>query len=374
MAVNVWGGGRTRSYQDFRALKRFPGLDGLRAISVLLVAAFHANARRSHVDWLSGWSGVTVFFVLSGFLITSLGLREEDNRGNLGVRAFYIRRVFRILPLYYLVLGIYVVLVFGFNIAGHRDELRHALPFYLTFRNEYAGVGTFVHSWSLGVEEKFYFVWPLLAFVVLRGRHNLRIAAAVIAAIAVLVGTQSLRYNGYLLPYGAILVGCVFALLLHNETTFRLLRWLGHPLVATALGVGWLVAHIALHEVARDRTYLFYPLAVAAVIVAFQLVESGPMASFKKVLERPLVVRLGVLSYAFYLLHPLGTNLARKIFIDGSGDTGTAGRFVIIVVMGFIGSEVLHRIVEVPLMHRGRAIAARVGPRSAPATPTEDVD
>src|SRR5436853_352766 len=105
-----------RRYEDWRAARYFPGLDGLRAIAALLVVFHHA---RTHRLWgvLEGWNGVTLFFVLSGFLITTLALREEDERGALRWRAFFVRRGFRILPVYLASLALYAAAMFGCVLA-----------------------------------------------------------------------------------------------------------------------------------------------------------------------------------------------------------------------------------------------------------------
>ena len=103
----------TVDYDGFKQARRFQALDGIRAIAVLLVMTVHAGAHSDFLPWeiVDGRGGVTMFFVLSGFLITTLLLREEEARGRVSLKAFYVRRVMRLAPLYYLVLGVYVVLI-----------------------------------------------------------------------------------------------------------------------------------------------------------------------------------------------------------------------------------------------------------------------
>src|SRR5215471_12676618 len=116
------------SHADFRSLRRFAALDGVRAIAVLLVVVTHSRGPRP-LHYLAGWNGVTIFFVLSGFLITTLALREEEQSGRMSLRSFYVRRAFRILPLYMLVLLLYLPIVFLLRI-GDATKFRHAIPFY----------------------------------------------------------------------------------------------------------------------------------------------------------------------------------------------------------------------------------------------------
>lgn len=167
------------TFEDYQRRRYFPALDGLRALSVLIVVLHHERTARLW-RWVHGANGVTVFFVVSGFLITTLALREEARRGSLDLRAFYLRRVFRLVPLYALVLSAYCALILGIGVqSGRRAAFLRALPYYVTYLQEvphfaFPGV-PFEVSWSLGVEEKFYLVWPLLAFVAARARPAARL-------------------------------------------------------------------------------------------------------------------------------------------------------------------------------------------------------
>jgi len=163
----VTGVSRIARYDDWRATRFFPGLEGLRAVAALLVVFHHA---RTHRLWgaLEGWNGVTLFFVLSGPLITTLALREEDEHGALRWRAFVVRRGFRILPVYLASLALYVSVMLSVGFGGsHRAVFAHALPWYLSpfpevpfFTRTHI---VFSLAWSLGIEEKFYLLWPLVA-------------------------------------------------------------------------------------------------------------------------------------------------------------------------------------------------------------------
>src|SRR5262245_38320588 len=97
------------TYQEFRELTRFPALDGVRAIAVLMVITVHSGFHSDFWLWglVDGSMGVPIFFVLSGYLITTLCLREEADRGSVSLKAFYIRRALRLLPAYYLTLILY---------------------------------------------------------------------------------------------------------------------------------------------------------------------------------------------------------------------------------------------------------------------------
>src|SRR5262249_34056818 len=159
-------------------------------------------------------------------------------KGFLLLSAFYIRRSFRIFPLYYVTLAAYcfLILILGLN-PEKRPMLLGALPYYLLYMQEvpfFGGINgetsniPFYQSWSLGIEEKFYLVWPLLAFVVWRGRTSLRYAETLLLVVAFalapllsLVSWDLGALDSCLYPYYHILIGCFLALLLNDRKWFE---------------------------------------------------------------------------------------------------------------------------------------------------------
>lgn len=144
--------------------ERLYGLDHLRALAIILVLLFHYRAFK-HPEWIEtvgkfGWTGVDLFFVLSGFLISGQLFKEMKNNGTISLKAFYIKRFFRIIPTYFFTLFLY------FTIPFFRE--REALPplwKFVTFTQNYGlnviDQGTFSHAWSLCIEEQFYLILPL---------------------------------------------------------------------------------------------------------------------------------------------------------------------------------------------------------------------
>ncbi len=208
-------------------------LDGLRAISILLVIVSHTFKFPEHrpfwfrVAFLHGDLGVRIFFIISGFLITTLLLNERRQFGDVSLKLFYLRRALRILPASLLFIGCVAVLrSFGILQVARRDWL-HVLTYTVNFAPVAWPVG---HLWSLSVEEQFYFLWPLaMKFARLRTAVGIAILAIFagigVRAIASLSGIQLIDPSvHYAFPFvcGPISMGCLLAI--GSEKAQRILR------------------------------------------------------------------------------------------------------------------------------------------------------
>jgi peptidoglycan/LPS O-acetylase OafA/YrhL len=352
----------------------FPELDGLRALSVLLVIAFHSGERWS---WLAGFRGVTIFFVLSGYLITTLALREESKHGRLSLSAFYVRRCFRIFPLYYFTLVVYCLLIFGLGAgARFRAPLVDALPYYLLYLQEVpfclwqvlaTGEPAFSQSWTLGAEEKFYLLWPVLAFVLWRGDGRRRLLgtatlAAVLAVVPGLLTPLGLgpRVVGRMaFCYCSLLTGCLLAFLLHDGIWFQRLRRLGGATPAALVLL--CTAHFATPWVSNpglaDGLNVLYTLAVS-LFLACLLVSEGPLQQMLR--WRPLVA-IGRLSYGMYLLHLLAKGAVdRLVPAVQAGLAGSVLAFVLTTALSVALAWLMHRTLESFGINLGRRWSQRI--------------
>jgi peptidoglycan/LPS O-acetylase OafA/YrhL len=363
------------TYDEYRSTRYFRALDGLRAVSILLVVIFHSNSAL----WtsLQGWLGVGIFFVLSGYLITTLCLREEEDAGRLSLAGFYIRRTCRIFPLYFLVLGAYAALYLGLDYGHHRADLAAVLPHYLTYFNDLAPIRPetpFPQSWSLGVEEKFYLLWPLLAFVLLRARPRRRLLGALGLALLP-VALWPFRSFAWYVPYSNIMVGCLLALCLHHRTGFRRLRVFASGLwLWLAIGA-LLCAHLAAVRFPSQLEYV-YPFFVAIVVVGVLLGD----APWVRLLRTRALVFVGTRAYGVYLVH-LACLLAwiavlRHVGVsfDAAGRPAGEGRLAATLVLFALGTvsslivaHLLYRIVERPFIALGRRRSARLTVPRRPA-------
>ena len=153
------------SHKDYLACRYFAGLDGLRCLSITAVVWHHCLPANSSGIATRGFLGVDLFFVLSGYLIVTLLLREKDRKGHISLKDFWLRRILRLVPAYYLALALLMLtyLVFKPN-APATAELLKSLPIYALYLSNWFSpqVPNLGPTWSLATEEQFYLVWPIL--------------------------------------------------------------------------------------------------------------------------------------------------------------------------------------------------------------------
>src|SRR6266496_1956002 len=329
-----------------QARKYLPALDGMRALSVLAVITVHMH--QQVWNGANGILGVIVFFALSGYLISSLALAEEKQTGRLDLPAFYILRAFRILPLYYIVLGAYCVVIFGFPLGhSYASAMRRALPYYLTYMQDvpYTLVNgqtsvPLYQTWSLGVEEKFYLLWPLLAFVLAP-----KFRAAIGITLFLLCAGFAFRHSAVgdmVTMSSAIPAGCVVAIAA-ARFSFNKLRLLWIPLTITLLTFHMLVMP------RHPSTVLFVAYAALTSVLIGVLADSRTL--LHQVLESKPLVWVGRVSYGIYLIHMLCVRVAERI------SSNALGAYVITCLLSVAVASFLYLVIERPLIGLGRRIA-----------------
>ena len=338
--------------------KRIPSLDGLRAVSIALVIVGHLYRTVSHVGphtpfWLVAGNaslGVSIFFVISGFLITSLLLREHERYAVISLRNFYLRRFFRIFPDAYV--GC-IALLGGFGLISlTRADLVSAA----TFTWEYSRSATswaLEHLWSLSVEEQFYILWPSTLAILLRRSDKL--TAAKVAGALIILGPISrvvTHFNGgpfyashsyYLLHtrLDTLMFGCLCALLEGTETLENLYRAVAKVIWIFPIFV--LVLYPLLRYQFGDK-YLFvagYTLEGFGIATTMLWLVRNSSSLAGRILNTPVLVYMGVLSYSLYLWQQLFLN---------PGNTSITGRFPIGILCVVAVAMLSYHFVERPFL------------------------
>ena len=281
-------------------------------MSIAAVIWHHTLSANSSLPLAAqGYQGVTLFFVISGFLIVTLILREQDVTGAVSVRNFYVRRVLRIWPLYFAVLMTYVLVVLLLEKdANARAQFFRNLPYFATFTsNIFSKLDSprviFYFAWSLAAEQQFYLVWPWIERWQ-KGRGGL------IAAIAAVVAATVLSLAGYQVVsfVAAIGMGVVLAHLLHRPQSFAWMsRLFGQPgmVFATATSV---LAALSAGSVLGPLQEPLLNLLLASLVAASVIPPFADLG--ERTYLRP-VIWFGVVSYGVYLVHMLAVNIVRKV-------------------------------------------------------------
>lgn len=336
-------------------------IDGLRAIAVLAVIGFHAFP--NHVR--GGFIGVDVFFVISGFLISQIILRDLE-AGSFSLVNFYVRRARRIFPaltavlLACLLFGGLVLFPPDFSLLGRETGAGAAFAANLLFWYETgyfdraAELKPLLHLWSLGIEEQFYLVWPLLLLAAFRWRHGPLIAAGVVfflsfAASAIL--STVAPSTAFYCPgtrFWELMVGCILAVISSSRSSPATLGSIfdRHTTVAreaaSIVGLVLLGASLAFVHPGRAFPGLW---ALLPTIGTALLITAGPNACTNRLLGARLAVSIGLVSYPLYLWHWPILSFARHIQFRPPTDLlkGLA------ISLAFVLAYWTYRYVETPI-------------------------
>jgi peptidoglycan/LPS O-acetylase OafA/YrhL len=296
--------------------RNIPSLDGLRAVSVGMVVAAHMNdVIAQKIPYIPFWLyifwgslGVQTFFVISGFLITLLLLKELNATGTISLGRFYFRRALRIFPPFYAYLAVALALTLGGFFAG---ELR-AFLVAGTYTSNYLGGGSELleHTWSLSLEEQFYLFWPA-ALVLLGTKKSIKLAIWLILLSPLSrVVTYYLAPNhralvGGMLHSGldSIMFGCLLALLWHHSRFNQFVQPLLRGWVAALAALFVLILSPILQSHFRGSYSLVFGFTLNAICISQILVYvvRVPNSALGRLLNTGVLRHLGVISYGLYL-------------------------------------------------------------------------
>ena len=342
---------KTSSAKTFWQASYFPALDGLRAISVLLVIGGHTRTLLPLKDYFNGGLGVGVFFVLSGFLITTLLLREEHASGSISLASFYIRRAFRILPPYFFTLAVYLLLAAIPSQHDLRAKMLNGLPYFLSLRNEYVPKllpVAFTHSWSLSVEEKFYFLWPVLFFVILR-KAKAKWAVVPITLIPLFISTSATLPVAYF----SLLLGCCVAIALdalrsRQQEVLACARRIPITLAFAVVLASYLIS-------LEGALRVSFVIATALFIPLLLLKETW----LSRLLGCRACVWVGKRTYSMYLLHALVLGAVEQHVIRPTTNLRYMALVALVYLLTLGLASVVFVILEKPAVSFGKKLAAR---------------
>lgn len=342
---------------------RMQALDGLRAVSILLVIFSHA--------WLGyvipGGLGVTVFFFISGFIITRLLLSEHGEKGQISIKDFYLRRLFRLMPALslYIALSLAVMWLTGQPLKAR--DFAAVLFYFSNYYNIFWGFvqGTLISplriTWSLAVEEHYYFIFPFLfALMVARKRLFLAVIIGMLAAVLMWrlylagegLGDQMIErlYMSTDTRVDSIFYGAALALIFECSAGFSI--FLKKPGVFVA-GLCLMLSTLLIRNEFYRQTFRYSVQGLALALMFGYLVLSDNVVS--RSLSRPALTYVGRVSYSLYLYHWLILGLVRMIFTQWP----IIYKIGIFLALSLLSAHLSYQYIERPFLSIGRGLIAR---------------
>lgn len=349
------------AHARFLEQRTFGSLDGIRCGSIVAVIFHHGPGGLELGNLtLRGFLGVDMFFVLSGFLIVTLLLRERERRGSFSLRAFYMRRTLRIMPLYYGVVLLYALLFGVLRTDGlNGRNLGHDLPYLLTYTANWVPIyGMLGVAWSLAAEEQFYLLWPPMQKAVRSAR------GAVVLLVGLILLSQLITFgvlDGFLsaafgwapnepgmlrqTTFTPILMGVLIAYGMHHARTYEVLaKLLGRPWMSAL----WLALLVLCCQLLPDPLMPWSRLAVqlimGALLIACVTQEDHVLA---KPLRNPVVARIGMLCYGLYLWHMFALDGVDRLIDKGMPKVL---QFPALMFVSWVIAELSYRFYEQPFL------------------------
>jgi peptidoglycan/LPS O-acetylase OafA/YrhL len=300
------------------------GLNGLRAIAALSVVIAHISLEGIADFGLPNLSdlpmagfGVTLFFVISGFLITYLLLQEVNKTSNVDIKKFYIRRILRIWPIYYLF--IFICVGVFFIMKKPLDFNMKEMWFYIFFAANIPfifqqGIVILVHYWSIGVEEQFYLFWPLIIKISKNKLFKITVLIFFILFLTKMVfwwyfGHGSFAYRFLSVTrFHCMMIGAIGAILYFNKN-IRFIKLFSNKIVQL---LSWMLFLL------MGLNFIYIPVVVSQEIIAIASLSMiiGQITVNNRIinLEKTIFDFIGKISYGIYIIHPLIILLISKLY------------------------------------------------------------
>ncbi|GBV90588.1 O-acetyltransferase [Staphylococcus aureus] len=358
---------KTKGFTKYKKMRYMPGLDGLRAIAVLGIIIYHLNKQ-----WLTGgFLGVDTFFVISGYLITSLLLKEYDDTGIIKLKSFWIRRLKRLLPaviVLLMVVGTATLLLKSDNIIRVKHDIIAAIFYvsnwwYIAKDVNYFEQFSFMplkHLWSLAIEEQFYIFFPVILVTLLltiKKRYKIGfifwgvsiISLGLMMFIYSINGDHSRVYFGTDTRLQTLLLGVILAFLwppfkLKNDPP-KVVKY-----VIDSIGSLSFIVLILLFFIINDETNWiydggFYLISILTLFIIASVVH--PSTWIAKIFSNPVLVFIGKRSYSLYLWHFAVISFVHSYYVDGQIPVYV---YFIDISLTIIFAELSYRFIETPFM------------------------
>lgn len=352
-----------------------PGLDGLRCIAVLAVLLYHISPNQ----FVGGYIGVDLFFVISGFLITYLNLQKIENPNKtFSLKNFWLRRARRLIPALVLVILVCVplgALIYPDILVGVFRQVAGALTYTTNWVEiihgsnyfDQANPSLFKNFWSLAVEEQFYLIWPpillLLMSRCLRNSQLISIIAAIGLASLVLMGVLATPDNYTRVYYGTdthcfgLAFGIIFAFIWNRQEGSLSREWITSQKWTVALAPVGLVGFALIVMLVPDTAAFTYPFGLGLGSL-FSLFLVGSViirqdSVFTRIMELAPMRWVGVRSYSIYLWHWPMLVFGRILIPTALGTVENVAVDVLFAAISFVASDLSYRFVEEPLRKDG---------------------
>ncbi len=345
--------------------RRLPALDGLRAVAVFTVILYHFGFVS-----IPGDLGVNAFFVLSGFLITWLLLQEFNRTGHLAVGEFYARRMLRIAPAYY---GFLFLIYVEEHVRGYQWDVSLTLSglcYVVNYYNVLKGHPNtaIAHAWSLGVEQQFYVLWPLLlGLVVSKGTKAVGLViATVIVAVAGwrsiaylgMGASSSYVYNAFETRLDCLAIGCLTAVCCQSSRFKSVIVSLSMGAVSPIMTLILLLySRIGGSESYHYSIGFTIDSILLAILMMQLLIKSQEV--WWSWIDHPVMIYLGRISYSLYLYHLLALGIAARIV-----PAPVSARLAFSMVTCVMFASISYWLIEVPFLQWKKALTiSRTGHR-----------
>lgn len=370
-------GSTTKSPHDARKLGKsyMPGLDGLRALAVLAVLLYHISPNQ----FIGGYIGVDLFFVISGFLITYRNLQNIQNPNKtFTLKNFWLRRARRLIPALVLVILVCVpigAIIYPDILVGAFRQVAGALTYSTNWVEiihgsnyfDQANPSLFKNFWSLAVEEQFYIIWPPLLLLLLSRRLKnsqlVTIVATIAVASMVLMGVLAAPGNYTRVYYGTdthcfgLAMGIIFAFIWNKEKGSLSKEWLSAQPWIPALAPVGLIGFILIVMLVPDTAAFTYPfgLVLGSLFSLFLVgaVIIRPDALFTRIMELAPLRWIGVRSYGIYLWHWPMLVFGRILIPTAMGTVENVAVDVLFALISFVASDLSYRFIEEPMRKDG---------------------